>query len=81
MGRYVQGSEALTRRMKAMPPVVRQLLNLALARAAQEITTDADALARTSRRSGVLIQPIDHMHGRIVRDQPTYVGLSPAHTV
>ena len=59
MGRYVQGSEALTRRMKAMPQAVLEALNPALARSAQEIAADASALAETSRSTGALIASID----------------------
>ncbi|SEO35804.1 phage protein, HK97 gp10 family [Gemmobacter aquatilis] len=59
MGRYVKGSEALTRRMKAMPQAVLEALNPALARSAQEIAADARSLAETSRSTGALIASID----------------------
>ena len=43
MARYVKGSEALTRRLQAMPKAVLEALNPALARSAQEIAADASA--------------------------------------
>ena len=59
MARYVQGTEALTRRLQAMPQVVLEALNPALARSAQEIAADARSLAETSRSTGALIASID----------------------
>ncbi|SEO32536.1 phage protein, HK97 gp10 family [Gemmobacter aquatilis] len=59
MARYVQGTEALTRRLQAMPQAVLEALNPALARSAQEIAADASALAETSRSTGALIASID----------------------
>jgi HK97 gp10 family phage protein len=55
MTQYVQGSEALTKRLAAIPVEVLRALRPALARSAAEIAGDARALAELSRRSGSLL--------------------------
>ena len=59
MGRYVKGSEALGRRLAAIPQSVLEALKPALKRSAEEIAGDARALAETSRRTGALLDSID----------------------
>jgi HK97 gp10 family phage protein len=55
----VTGSEALAKRLAAIPQAVLEALRPALTKSAHEIATDAKALAETSRRSGALIASID----------------------
>jgi HK97 gp10 family phage protein len=59
MGKYVIGSEALTRHLKDIPHAILEALRPALAKSVTEIAGDARALAETSRRSGSLLNSID----------------------
>lgn len=59
MARYVQGSDALKRKLAALPAAVAAALNPALKRSAEEVAVDARALAETSRRTGSLLESID----------------------
>lgn len=59
MGRVVQGSEALAKRLTNIPQAVLLALRPALSKSAAEIAADARALAETSRRTGGLLASID----------------------
>lgn len=59
MARYVQGSDALKRKLAALPAAVAAALNPALKRSAEEVAADARALAEASRRTGSLADSID----------------------
>lgn len=59
MGRYVQGSDALGKRLKALPQAVLEALRPALTRSVIEIAGDARTLASSSHRTGALMQSID----------------------
>ncbi|MCB5411882.1 HK97-gp10 family putative phage morphogenesis protein [Pseudogemmobacter faecipullorum] len=59
MARYVQGADALKRKLAALPAAVAAALNPALKKSAEEIAADARALAEASRRTGSLADSID----------------------
>ncbi|MBL4917451.1 HK97-gp10 family putative phage morphogenesis protein [Szabonella alba] len=59
MPKRVTGSEALAKRMAAIPQSVLEALRPALTRSVQEIAADARALAESSRRSGALVESIE----------------------
>lgn len=59
MARYVQGSEALARKLAALPAAVAAALNPALKKSAEEVAKDARALAEASRHTGSLLDSID----------------------
>lgn len=58
MARLVTGSEALARRLAAIPDDILDALRPALTRSVAEIAADARALAEASRRSGALVESI-----------------------
>lgn len=58
MGKYIQGSEALTKRLTALPQAVLEALRPALNQSAEDIAGDARALAESSRRTGALVSSI-----------------------
>lgn len=59
MARYIQGSDALQRKLAALPAAVAAALGPALKRSAEEVAADARALAESSRRTGSLAESID----------------------
>ena len=59
MSKFVQGSEALARKLAAVPAEVLQALRPALTRSVHEIAADARALAESSRRTGALVESIE----------------------
>jgi HK97 gp10 family phage protein len=59
MAKMVTGSEALARKLAAIPSEVLDALRPALTRSVQEIAADAKALAEGSRRTGALIDSIE----------------------
>lgn len=59
MARYVQGSEALAKRLAAIPDEVLDALRPALTKSVHEIAADARALAESSRRTGALVESIE----------------------
>lgn len=59
MGKYIQGSDALTKRLNGIPEAVLAALRPALTKSVAEIAADARALAESSRRSGSLAESID----------------------
>lgn len=59
MGKLVTGSEALARKLVAVPAEVLQALRPALTKSVHEIAADARALAESSRRTGSLVQSIE----------------------
>lgn len=59
MGQYVQGSEALGKRLKTIPQSVLEALRPALTRSVSEVAADARSLAESSRLTGQLLQSID----------------------
>lgn len=59
MGKYVTGSEALARRLAAIPTEVLQAVRPALTKSVNEIAADARMLAASSRRTGSLLESID----------------------
>lgn len=58
MAKLVTGSEALARRLAAIPDAVLDALRPALTRSVAEIAADARALAEGARRSGALVESI-----------------------
>jgi len=58
MAKMVTGSEALAKRLAAIPDDVLNALRPALARSVAEIASDARLLAEGSRRSGALVESI-----------------------
>lgn len=59
MGKFVTGSEALSRRLAAIPAEVLQAVRPALTKSVHEIAADARMLAESSRRTGALVQSIE----------------------
>lgn len=59
MGKFVHGSEALARRMNAIPQAILEALRPVLAKSVAEIAADARALAESSRQTGRLLSSID----------------------
>lgn len=59
MSKFVQGSEALARKLAAVPAEVLQALRPALTKSVHEIAADARALAESSRRTGALLESIE----------------------
>lgn len=62
MARYVEGSEALEQKLRAVQAQLPESLRPVLLKAGNEIAADARVLAETSRRTGDLIESI-HVTG------------------
>ncbi len=58
MAKLVKGSDALAKRLAAIPDQILDELRPALTRSVAEIAADARALAEASRRSGALVASI-----------------------
>lgn len=59
MSRYVEGADALSRKLEAIKRQLPEILRPVLLKAGEEIAADARTLAEASRRSGQVIESIE----------------------